>query len=64
MIHSSVAEAEGGCATREDRGAGDGASEVEIRQRSPGRWGRGRGCGCSRPVSDGADGSLHGQGGP
>lgn len=34
MIHSFVAEAEGICATREDRGAGDGVFEVEIRQRS------------------------------
>lgn len=38
MIHSSVAEAEGGCAAREDRGARDGAFEVEIRQGSPGTW--------------------------
>lgn len=36
MIHSFVVEAEGICAAREDRGAGDGVFEVEIRQRS--RW--------------------------
>jgi len=36
MIHSFVAGAVGICATREERGAADGAFEVEIRQRS--RW--------------------------
>lgn len=34
VIHSFVAEAEGICAAREDRGVGDGVFEVEIRQRS------------------------------
>lgn len=55
MIHSSVEEAEGGCAAREDRGAGDGACEVEIRQRSPGRWGERERLWLSQPVSTGAE---------